>query len=36
MERKGVVLDTEAGGISYTEGEEKEKTLWKVSQYWRN
>jgi chemotaxis protein CheD len=30
-ERKGVVLDTETGSISYTEGDEKEKTLWQIS-----
>jgi len=32
IERKGVVLDTEAGSICYTEGDEKEKTLWQASQ----
>jgi len=32
-ERKGVVLDTEAGSISYTEGGEKEKTLWQVKKH---
>ena len=31
MERKGVFLDIEAGIICYTEGDEKEKTLWKAS-----
>ena len=30
-ERKGVVLDTENGSIFYTEGDEKEKTLWPIS-----
>ena len=30
-ERKGVVLDTEAGSIFYTEGDEKEKILWQTS-----
>lgn len=30
-ERKGVVLDTEAGSICYTEGDEKEKTLWPMT-----
>ena len=29
-ERKGVVLDTEDGSISYTEGDEGEKTLWEM------
>ena len=27
--RKGVFLDVESGSISYTEGEEEEKPLWK-------
>ncbi len=30
-ERKGVFLDTETGSISYTEGDEKAKTLWQIS-----
>ena len=28
-ERKGVFLDIESGSISYTEGDEKQKPLWK-------
>jgi len=28
-ERKGVFLDIESGGVSYTEGDEKQKPLWK-------
>ena len=30
-ERKGIFLDTETGSISYTEGDEKEKTLWPMT-----
>jgi len=30
-ERKSVVLDTETDSISYTEGDEKKKTLWNVN-----
>ena len=31
-ERKGVFLDIENGSISFAEGDEKEKTLWKAGQ----
>ena len=31
-ERKSVFMDIEKGCISYTEAEDKEKTLWQVSQ----
>ena len=30
--RKSVFMDVEYGSISYTEGDEKEKTLWQASQ----